>query len=51
MLSDREVLIAGTEPITENVLKKSKKLKFISRVGVGLDSINLLEAKKEGDSN
>ena len=48
MLSDREVLIAGTEPITENVLKKSKKLKFISRVGVGLDSINLLEAKKRG---
>ena len=48
MLSDREVLIAGTEPITENVSKKSKKLKFISRVGVGLDSINLLEAKKRG---
>ena len=48
MLFDREVLIAGTEPITENVLKKSKKLKFISRVGVGLDSINLLEAKKRG---
>ena len=48
MLFDREVLIAGTEPITENVLKKSKKLKCISRVGVGLDSINLLEAKKRG---
>ena len=48
MLLNKKALIAGTEEITENVLEKSKDLKFISRVGVGLDSIDLIAARKKG---
>jgi len=48
MISDFDVVIAGTEPITENVLKHAKKLKLISRVGIGLDSVDLLAAKRKG---
>lgn len=39
-------LIAGTEPITKSVLTKAISLKVISRVGVGIDNIDLPEAKK-----
>jgi D-3-phosphoglycerate dehydrogenase len=41
-------LIAGTEPITANVLSRAPKLKLISRVGIGLDNVDLLEAQKRG---
>ena len=39
-------IIAGTEKYDADVLSYCKNLKVISRVGVGLDSINLLECKK-----
>jgi D-3-phosphoglycerate dehydrogenase len=39
-------LIAGTESLTENVLKGARGLKVISRVGVGLDNVDLEAAKK-----
>ena len=39
-------LIAGLEPLTQNVLKSAKSLKVIARVGTGLDSVDL-EAAKE----
>ena len=39
-------LLAGTEPLTEGVLKSSKVLKVISRIGVGLDNLDLKAAKK-----
>ena len=39
-------LIAGTEPITKKVLENAKFLKVISRLGVGLDNIDLGAAKK-----
>ena len=48
LVGDFDVLIAGTEPITEKVLSKAPKLKLISRVGIGLDSIDLAAAKKRG---
>jgi D-3-phosphoglycerate dehydrogenase / 2-oxoglutarate reductase len=48
MISDTEVLIAGTEAITESVLAQAKKLKLICRVGIGLDSVDLVAAKKLG---
>jgi len=48
MVSDFDVLIAGTEPITEKVLSHGKNLKFISRVGIGLDSVDLLAAERRG---
>jgi len=48
MVSDFDVLVAGTEQITEKVMNKATKLKLISRVGVGLDGVDLLAAKKKG---
>ncbi|MAV94730.1 MAG: lactate dehydrogenase [Euryarchaeota archaeon] len=48
MVSDVEVIIAGTEKITDKVMSKAKRLKMISRVGVGLDSVDLLSAQKRG---
>jgi len=41
-------IIAGTEIYDEEVLKLAKKLQVISRVGVGLDGIDLDYAKKKG---
>jgi D-3-phosphoglycerate dehydrogenase len=48
MVSDFDVLIAGTESITDRVLSCGSKLKLISRVGIGLDSVDLLSAKERG---
>jgi len=47
LVGDVEVLIAGTEPITEKVMSCAPNLKLISRVGIGLDSVDLLAAKKK----
>ena len=43
-----DVLIAGTEPITKRVMEAALQLRLISRVGVGLDSVDLLEARARG---
>ncbi len=48
MATDFDVLIAGTEPITDKVMAKAKCLKLISRVGIGLDSVDLLAAERRG---
>ncbi len=40
MLTDFDMVIAGTEKYTQMVLNSAKKLKFISRVGIGLDGID-----------
>ena len=48
LVGDFDVLIAGTELITEKILSKAPKLKLISRVGIGLDSIDLDAVKKRG---
>lgn len=48
IISDFDVLIAGTEPITEKVMDHAPRLKLISRVGVGLDSVDLLAAERRG---
>jgi D-3-phosphoglycerate dehydrogenase / 2-oxoglutarate reductase len=45
-ISDFDAIIAGTEQITEKVMNHASKLKLISRVGIGLDSIDLLAAQK-----
>ena len=42
-----DAIIAGTENISKKVLNTANKLKHISRVGIGLDSVDLLEAKKK----
>ena len=48
MVSDFDVIIAGTEKITDDVMENGKNLKLISRVGIGLDSLDLLAAKRRG---
>lgn len=46
MIPGVDVLIAGTEPINEVVLDRADRLKLISRVGIGLDSVDLLAAER-----
>jgi D-3-phosphoglycerate dehydrogenase / 2-oxoglutarate reductase len=48
LVSDFDVIIAGTEQISDKVMDRSVNLKFISRVGIGLDSVDLLSAEKRG---
>jgi D-3-phosphoglycerate dehydrogenase / 2-oxoglutarate reductase len=48
MVTDFDIMIAGTEQITEKVMARAKKLRLISRVGIGLDSVDLLAAEKRG---
>ena len=48
MIGDFDVLIAGTESISESVFQRAKNLKFISRVGIGLDSVDLIAAQERG---
>ena len=48
MAADFDVLIAGTEPITDKVMARASCLKLISRVGIGLDSVDLLAAERRG---
>lgn len=48
LVTDFDGLIAGTEPITEKVMSRARQLKHISRVGIGLDSVDLLAAERLG---
>ena len=48
IVADVEVIIAGTEPITAKVMERAPYLKHISRVGVGLDNVDLVAAEKRG---
>jgi D-3-phosphoglycerate dehydrogenase len=48
MVLDFDVLIAGTEPITDKVMNRAPGLKLISRVGIGLDGVDLLSAERRG---
>jgi D-3-phosphoglycerate dehydrogenase len=50
MIGDTEVLIAGTEPITAAVMDAAPGLRLISRVGIGLDSVDLHAARERGIS-
>jgi len=48
MVSDFDVIIAGTEPITAKVMDRATNLRLISRVGIGLDSVDLMAAEERG---
>ncbi|MBF0340496.1 MAG: phosphoglycerate dehydrogenase [Magnetococcales bacterium] len=48
MVGSFDVLIAGTEPITDRVMSRAPNLRLISRVGIGLDSVDLLAAERRG---
>ncbi|ETA67455.1 phosphoglycerate dehydrogenase-like oxidoreductase [Methanolobus tindarius DSM 2278] len=50
ILEDFDGVIAGTEKFSSKVLESSPKLRVISRVGVGVDSIDQEAAKKQGIS-
>ncbi len=41
LLSDVDAVLAGTEPYNAQTLRRAKRLKVISRVGIGLDSVDL----------
>jgi len=47
-IEDCEIIIAGTEQLNIESLKKAKNLKMISRVGIGLDNVALNYAKSKG---
>jgi D-3-phosphoglycerate dehydrogenase len=48
LVTDFDTIIAGTEPITDRVMARASKLKHISRIGIGLDSVDLIAAKRRG---
>ncbi len=48
LVSDFDILIAGTEEIDVSVFEAAQNLKLISRVGIGLDGIDLRCAKESG---
>ena len=47
-LKEKDGLIAGTEPLTEKVFNECQRLKVISRVGVGIDKVDIKAAEKKG---
>ena len=46
VIGDADIVIAGTEPITAEVMDQCPNLKAICRVGIGLDSVDLLAARE-----
>jgi D-3-phosphoglycerate dehydrogenase len=48
MIAPYEAMIAGTEPITQGVLRNAPRLRLIARVGIGLDSVDLAAARERG---
>jgi D-3-phosphoglycerate dehydrogenase / 2-oxoglutarate reductase len=48
LVTDFDVIIAGTEAITDKVMARASSLKLISRVGIGLDGVDLMAAKRRG---
>lgn len=48
LIGDIDGLIAGTEPLGEAVLARAERLAVISRVGVGLDNVDLAAAERRG---
>jgi D-3-phosphoglycerate dehydrogenase / 2-oxoglutarate reductase len=48
LIGDVDALIAGTEPLNDAVLSAARRLRVISRVGVGLENVDLNAALREG---
>jgi D-3-phosphoglycerate dehydrogenase len=48
LVPEFDVLIAGTEKISDQVMERAPKLKLISRVGIGLDGVDLIAARNRG---
>lgn len=50
MVADCDAIVAGTEPISRRVMDAAPRLRLVSRVGVGLDSVDLVAARERGIS-
>jgi D-3-phosphoglycerate dehydrogenase / 2-oxoglutarate reductase len=48
LLQNADALLAGLEPLTRRVLSAAPRLKVIARVGIGLDNVDLVAARKLG---
>jgi D-3-phosphoglycerate dehydrogenase len=48
LISPFEVVIAGTEPITEKTLDRAPHLRLLAHTGIGLDNIPLAAARARG---
>ncbi len=48
LLSDADGVIAGTEPLTADVIAGAPRLRVISRVGAGLENVDLDAAEQRG---
>lgn len=48
VIGGASIVIAGTEPITDAVMAACPNLKAICRVGIGLDSVDLVAARARG---
>lgn len=46
LIKDVDAVIVGVDPLNEDVLKEAKKLKVISKYGVGIDNIDVDYCKK-----
>lgn len=47
-LQDVDGLLAGLEPLNENVFRNALKLKAVARIGIGMDNVDLQAAQKRG---
>lgn len=47
-LQGADGILAGLEPLNENVLSKAQSLKAIARIGIGMDNVDVEAAKKYG---
>jgi D-3-phosphoglycerate dehydrogenase len=48
LVREADGVIAGTEPLTEAVMEQATRLRVISRVGVGMDNVDLAAAERRG---
>jgi D-3-phosphoglycerate dehydrogenase len=48
VVGEADVIVSGTEPITERVLAASPRLKLIAKHGVGYDNIDIAAARARG---
>lgn len=48
LLPGHDMLIAGTEVISDRVMETAPQLRLISRVGIGLDGVDLSAARRRG---
>jgi D-3-phosphoglycerate dehydrogenase len=46
LVRDVDAVIAGTEPLTASVLEGASRLRVVSRVGVGIDNVDLEAAER-----